>query len=155
MLSFENVHSFEPTGSARALAVVEKGDGESARLSDLLMDSALKVPIGKIRSCCGENVDLIGATIGGPNTVAEPVDVFRNVFHRIVIASTDTYFDPREPNANADELRRLSRKCQYDKAHSSFGEVGDMAVCCRQCRMLGMVDVKNKRCLCGKVPSRP
>ena len=47
MLSFENVHSFEPTGFARALAVAEKGDEESARLSDLSMDSVLKAPIGK------------------------------------------------------------------------------------------------------------
>ena len=55
-----------------------------------------------------------------------------------------------EPNTNADELRRPSRICQSSKAHSSVQEVGGMVVCCRQCRILGMMDVKNKRFLCGK-----
>ena len=52
-------------------------------------------------------MDLIEATIGGPNIVAEPVDVFRNVFHRIVIASTDTYFDPSEPTHTPAENQQI------------------------------------------------
>ena len=42
----------------------------------------------RCRSCCAENVHLIGATIDGPTTVAKPVDVFRNVFRQIVYATT-------------------------------------------------------------------
>ena len=106
MLSLENVHSFEHADFARALAVAEKGDEESARLIDSLMDSALKAPIGKILSFCGVNADLTGGTIGEPNTVSELAYVFRDVFYGFVIDGTHAYFDPSGPMWNADELRR-------------------------------------------------
>ena len=59
-----------------ALAAADKGFEEHAQLTDSSMDSKMKVPIAKLLSFCGVNLDLTSDGIDETNTVFELADVF-------------------------------------------------------------------------------
>ena len=56
----------------------------------------------------------------------------------------------------ASDMASDSRKlCRCFKVEPNLGEHSGRAVCCKQCKTPEMVNVKNKRCLCGKAAQCP
>jgi hypothetical protein len=50
-------------------------------------------------------------------------------------------------------MQLSSRICVCGKARPSYNEPNETtAICCASCKTPSMVDVKNKRCKCGKIP---
>ena len=54
----------------------DKGFEDRAQWTDSSMDSEVEVPIAKLCSFCGVNLDLTRDEIDEPNTLVEFVDVF-------------------------------------------------------------------------------